>query len=97
MPRITKLKLLNGETRGEWSHAKATIETTCNIWTDARREIAEWADCPLSSVGTVENDWGGEFITVDDEPVAFLESTNVPDVRSRSTVVDLRAIMMAAE
>lgn len=89
MPRITQLKLLNGETRGTWTHARDTIENAENLWVDVRRVIADWADCPLSRVGTIEDDFGGELIAVDDEPVAFLVTVRTP-------VVDLRPILARA-
>lgn len=95
MARITKLKLLDGSTLCEWYHGKeATFDGTLNVWADARREIAEWADCALSRVGTIENDIGGEFLTVDDEPVAFMTSAAAPRMTTLS--VDLR-ILLAAE
>jgi hypothetical protein len=95
MTRITKLKLLNGKTLCEWYSPESTWDGTLNVWADARREIAEWADCSLSQIGTVENDYGGEFITVDDEPVAFIEKASTP--RLHTFTVDLRPMLAAAE
>jgi hypothetical protein len=89
MPRITTLKLMNGQKVREWTFSKDTIDNASSVWIGARGAIAEWFDCPLSDVGTAENDFGGEFITLDDEPIAFLVSVTVP------SVVDLRPLMAA--
>jgi hypothetical protein len=88
MPRITKLKLFNGSTLAEWIDATRTY----NVWNDARRVIADWADCDLAEIDAIENDIGGEFITVDGIPTAYLEWETVPHPSARQIPITVNQI-----
>jgi hypothetical protein len=73
--------------RMEWQAIDSTGKF--NVIPDVVRVIADWADCPLSSVDFDDND----MVCVDGEPVAFLEREYV---RANATV-DLRPMLQAAE
>lgn len=93
MPRITKLKTIAGGEIGSWYDSTGIFD----VFPDARRYLADWANCEYSDIDYVETE-GGEFFFVEDEPVAYLEWKWVPmqsDIRSPGPVVDLRPLMAA--
>ena len=70
MPRalITTLYALPRQQICQW------IDSTCRypVWLAAQNEIAEWAGVDSEEVEWTELD-EGEFLTVDGEPVGFME------------------------
>jgi hypothetical protein len=98
MGRHTTLKLITGQKLCEWFDATGTY----SVFDDARREIADWANCSLLDVEEIETE-GGEFLAVEGEPVAYLECRFFPATPTArvidlpaAQVVDLRP-MLAAE
>lgn len=92
MPRHTKLKLLNGRTLCEWVDATGCYSCIDN----ARLEIADAFNCRLGEVEEIETE-GGEFLAINGDPVAFLESKFVPmPAMSTISAVDLRPLLARA-
>jgi len=68
--KITKLKTVANRVLSEWpAHTDSVFE-------EARDRVADWAGVDAETVG-YEELAGGDFFTVDGQPVAFLETTPV--------------------
>lgn len=60
------LKTLQGRTIHSWRNWPR--------WDDIQEEVAAWADCEPDEVHILETEDGGEFITIDGIPVAYVET-----------------------
>lgn len=72
--------------------------TSWPSWDWIQEEVAHWADCLSDEVGNIETP-GGEFMTVDGIPVAYLEKEQVviPGPEARVIPITVNGNVIHAE
>lgn len=92
MTTITTLYTLPRVRQAQWIDSTGSY----NVFNDARRVIADWADCSLAEIDFDDDD----MICVDGEPVAFLEREYVRSPSAQIIPITegrTAPVMMAAE